>query len=1085
MIQFFLTRPVFACVASIIVFIAGLVALPALPIAQYPQVAPPQVSVTSLYIGANAAAVESAVTTPLEEAINGVQGMRYMTSTSSNDGTSTITVTFNLDRNVDVAQADVQNAVLSATGHLPAVVQQTGVTVKKTSSANLLAVGMLTDGRMSEGALSDYTEHQVIDTLKRVPGVADIRTFGMRRYAMRLWLDPHRLMAQNLTASDVVTALQSQNQQVASGAVGAPPTTGNQLYQVELNAQGRLTTPAQFANIIVKTTADGGYVRVSDVGHVQLGAEDYSTAAHWDRQNSVGFVVVQQTDANALDLSIQIRAALDKMSKTFPPGVSYVIPFDATLFVRESIKEVAMTLAFAILLVVLVIYAFIQDWKMALVPMITIPVSLVGTLALMKLLGFSINTLSLFGLTLATGLVVDDAIVVIENIARFAQEKKMPPLAAASAAMREISGAVIATSLVLLAVFIPVAFFPGSTGLLYKQFAMTIACSIAISLFTALTLAPALSALLLRDEHAPTAPIFRLINWAITGLRRSYHGFLPALLRFRGPALVVFAIALAVTGFTYTRTPTSFIPDEDQGYLIVVLQTPSGTSSDYERRVSARLAQRIHDAVPESEGVFSLDGFGFTGNAPNRGVTFIPLKPWAERNGPSHTFQAILGRLYPIIASQPDAQVFAFNPPSVQGIGNFGGFQFQVVDQNNLGFATATPAVYKLIGAVNTDPHFAAAFTSFRDDSPQFDLAINREKTESLGVPFATLSQTLGVFEGSTYVNDFDFNNRAYRVYVQAEAPYRSALSGLGSMYVRSPQGGLIPLNTLMTESSTKVPTEITHFNLFRSFEIDGAPRPGIGSGDVIASMQHLADQVLPAGMGYAWYGLTRDQIDGGNFAALVFALGIVFVFLVLAAQYENFWDPLVILLSVPLALLGALWAIGLRHFPSDVFVQVGFVMLIGLASKNAILIVEFANQLRETGMGTIAAVARAAETRLRPIIMTSLAFIFGILPLVFATGAGSASRASLGTAVLGGMIVSTALNLVFVPVIYVAVTMLRERLAGRHEPAHDATSGNGNGAHGTPADGPRVIGWMEITDGDRREWKPVFETPVAEKGGI
>jgi HAE1 family hydrophobic/amphiphilic exporter-1 len=694
---------------------------------------------------------------------------------------------------------------------------------------------------------------------------------------------------------------------------------------------------------------------------------------------------------------------------------------------------------------VLVIYAFLQNAKMTLVPMITIPVSLIGTFALMKLLGFSINTLTLFGLTLATGLVVDDAIVVIENIARFVQDKHMSPFAAAQAAMHEISGAVIATSLVLLAVFVPVAFFPGSTGLLYKQFAMTIACSITISLFTALTLAPPLSALLLEHEKPATAPVFRFINWAITRLRASYHALLPKLFAFRGAVLGVFALALALTAFSYIHTPTAFIPDEDQGYLIVVLQTPIGTSADYEQRVSARLANRIREAVPEAEGVFALDGFGFTGSAPNRGVAFLPLRPWDERKGGAHTFQAILARLYPIIAQEPDAQVFAFNPPSVQGIGNFGGFQFQVLDQSDAGFAAAGNAAQALIGAVNADPHFAGAFTSFRDDAPQYNLTIDREKTEALGVPFGTIAQTLGVFEGSQYVNDFDLHERSYRVYVQADAPFRSDLSGLQSMYVRSPEGGLIPLSDLMTTSSVKVPTEITHFNLARSIEIDGAPRPGVGTGDMIAAMQKLAAEKLPRGMGYAWFGLTRDQIEGGNLAALVFGLGIVFVFLVLAAQYENFWDPFVILLSVPLALLGALWAIGLRGLPSDVFVQVGFVMLVGLASKNAILIVEFANQLRKTGMPAAAAVARAAETRLRPIIMTSLAFIFGILPLTWASGAGSASRNSLGTAVFGGMIVSTALNLLFVPVIYVVIASIRERLAGpstaRPTPAPTVTS--------------------------------------------
>ena len=1046
MIRFFLDRPVLAGVASLVILIGGLVALPTLPIAQYPKVAPPEITVHATYIGANAAAVESAVTTPLEEAINGVEDMRYMTSISSNDGTSTITVTFNLGRDLDAAQSDVQNAVLTATGRLPQTVQQTGVSVKKSSAAIILGIGILSDGRLSAGELSDYAEHHVIDTLKRVPGVADIEVFGMRRYAMRLWLDPRRLMAEGLTASDVITALQSQNQQVASGALGAPPTTGHQLYQVQLNARGRLTTPDEFAKIIVKRTPNGGYVRVSDIGRVELGAEDYSTAAHWNGKDCVGFAVVQAQNANALDVADKLRAAVDDMSKSFPAGVSYVIPFDATLFVRESIKEVAQTLGIAIVLVVLVIYVFLQNAKMTLVPMITIPVSLIGTFGLMKLLGFSINTLTLFGLTLATGLVVDDAIVVIENIARFVQEKQMAPKDAAVEAMREISGAVVATSLVLLAVFVPVAFFPGSTGLLYKQFAMTIACSIAISLFTALTLAPVLSALLLEREVPSNAPIFRFINWGIAELRRSYHALLPQLFRFRAAVLAAFAVALALTAFTYVKTPTSFIPDEDQGYLIVVLQTPIGTSTDYENRVAKRIAAQIQAAVPEAEGVFAIDGFGFTGSAPNRGVAFLPLKPWSERTGSTHTFQAILGRLYPILAQEPDAQVFAFNPPSVQGIGNFGGFQFQVLDQNDVGFKTATAAAGALLARVNTDPHFAGAFTSFRNDAPQIDLAIDREKAESLGVPFAALAQTLGVYEGSEYVNDFDFHDRSYRVYVQADAPFRSDVDGLSMMYTRSPEGGLIPLSALMSPTNVKVPTEITHFNLARSIELDGAPRPGVGSGDVIASMERLAKQTLPAGMSYAWFGLTRDQIEGGNLAALVFALGIVFVFLVLAAQYENFWDPFIILLSVPLALLGALWAIGLRGLPSDVFVQVGFVMLIGLASKNAILIVEFANQLRASGHGAIAAVARAAETRLRPIIMTSLAFIFGILPLTWASGAGSASRNSLGTAVFGGMVVSTALNLFFVPVIYVAVGALRERVGRRGTPPDAGDSIRPNG---------------------------------------
>ena len=1037
MISSFLRRPVLAGVASAVIMIAGLIAIPTLPIAQYPKVAPPEVSVTTNYIGANAQAVESAVTTPLEEAINGVPGLRYMTSTSSNDGTSTITVTFNLGRDLDAAQADVQNAVLSASGRLPDSVRQTGITVKKSSAAIILGVGILSDGRMPANELSDFAEHHVIDALKRVPGVEDVRIFGLRRYAMRVWIDPVRLQAEGLAVSDVISALQSQNQQVAAGAVGLPPTNGKQLYQVQLNATGRLTTPDQFNRIILKTNPGGGYIRLSDVGRAELGAEDYSSAAHWNGRDAVGFGVIQAQDANALDVASKVRATVEQLSKTFPPGVTYAIPFDATLFVRESIKEVVITLGIAIFLVVLVIYIFLQNWRMTLVPVITIPVSLIGTFALLKLLGFSINTLTLFGITLATGLVVDDAIVVIENIARFVQEKHMTPFAGALAAMKEITGAVVATSLVLLAVFVPVAFFPGSTGVLYKQFAITIACSISISLFTALTLAPSLSAMLLQREQPSNLPIFRAINGGINKLRSAYHALLPQLLQRRGPVLAVFAATLALTVLTYSRTPSAFIPDEDQGYLIVVLQAPPGTSVDYERRVSARIAKELQQAVPEAEGVFSVDGFGFTGSAPNRGIMFLPLKPWSERKGAGHDFRAILGRIYGVVGSETEAQVLAFNPPAVQGIGNFGGFQFQVLDENDLGYNRTFPATMALIGAANADPRLAAAFTTFRNDTPEFNLNVDRDKAEALNIPFSDVAQTLGTYLGSQYVNDFDFHNRSYRVYVQAENAYRNNLSGLDRMYVRSPENGFVPLTELLTPSRERVPTEITHFNLFRSIEIDGAPKPGVGSGEAIAAMDGAAAKTLPAGMNYAWFGLSLDQIEGGHLAALIFALGVVFVFLVLAAQYENFWDPFIILLSVPIAVLGALLAVGIRHFPSDVFVQVGLVMLIGLASKNAILIVEFANQLRAQGHDAVSAVRQAAETRLRPILMTSLAFIFGISPLVWATGAGSASRNSLGTAVFGGMIVSTVLNLVFVPVLYVAIYALRKRAGAAEMPIH------------------------------------------------
>ncbi len=1031
MISFFLRRPLLAGVASAIVLIAGLIAIPTLSVAQYPKVAPPEVSVTTNYIGANAQAVESAVTTPLEEAINGVPGLRYMSSTSSNDGTSSITATFTLGTDLNAAEADVQNAVLSATGNLPAAVKQVGVSVKKTSSAIILGVGIRSDGRVAPNELSDFAEHHVIDAIKRVPGVADVRIFGLRRYAMRLWLDPVRLQAENLAVSDVISALQSQNQEIAAGAVGAAPTSGHQRLQIQLNVDGRLKTPAEFDNLILKTTPDGSYVRLSDVGHAELGAEDYSNAADWNGQDTVGFGVIQAQDANAIQTAQNVRNTLDTLSKTFPPGVSYVIPFDATLFVRESIKEVVITLGFAILLVVLVIYAFLQNWRMTLIPVLTIPISLIGTFALLKALDFSINTLTLFGITLATGLVVDDAIVVIENIARFVQEKHLVPADAAVEGMKEITGAVVATSLVLLAVFIPVAFFPGSTGLLYKQFAITIACSIAISLFTALTLAPTLSALLFQHAHPPTSAVFRAINRAITWLRRNYHAMLGQLLTRRSLVLSVFGAILLLTGLTYARTPTSFIPDEDQGYLIVVLQAPVGTSVDYEHRVAAKVGQLILRSVPEVEGVFTAHGFGFTGSAPNRAIMFLPLKPWSERRGPGHDFHAILGRLYGIVGGITEAQVLPFNPPSVQGVGNVGGFQFQVLDVNDIGFQTSFAATMHLLGAANSDPRLAGAYTAFRNDLPEINLAIDRTKVESLHIPVSDVAETLSTMMGSQYVNDFTMKDRSYRVYVEADGPYRSSLEGLSHMYVRSPANGLVPLRDVLAPTNGTTATEITHFNLFRSIEVDGAPRAGVGSGDAIAAMDDAAKQTLPPGMSYAWSGLSLDQIEGGHLAGIIFGLGIIFVFLVLAAQYGNLWDPLVILLAVPVAVLGALWAIGIRHIGSDVFVQVGLVMLIGLASKNAILIVEFANQLRAQGLTAANAIRQAAEIRLRPILMTSLAFILGISPLVFATGAGSASRNSLGTAVFGGMVISTVLNLVFVPVLYLVIESIRERLRG------------------------------------------------------
>jgi len=1071
-IDFFLRRPIFAAVCSLIILTAGIVAIPTLPVAQYPKIAPPVITVSAQYLGADAASVEASVTTPLEEAINGVAGLRYITSSSNSDGSVAITATFNLDKDIEVAQADVQNAVLRATGVLPSEVQRTGVVVEKSSSAFILGIAMVSDNpRYDYGWLSNFTQINVLDAIKRVKGVGNVLVFGSRKYAMRVWLDPHKLAQNNLTAPEVVAALGSQNVQVAAGALGASPTSKDQASQIGLSASGRLTTPAQFRAIVLRSNPSGGAVRVGDVARVELGAEDYSTFTNWNGATTVGLGVTQLPDANALESAKAVRARLDELTKTFPPGVHYVIPFDPTLFVTESIKEVTITLLISIALVVLVIFLFLQNWRMTLIPLVTIPISLVGTFAFMKLLGFSINTLTLFGLTLATGLVVDDAIVVIENIARFVQEEKRGAYEGAAAAMREITGAVIATSLVLFAVFVPVAFFPGSTGLLYKQFALTIASSIAISLFVALTLTPALSALLL-SRPAGAAPRFlRPIERGISWVRALYGRVLPAIVKFRFAVLAVFVAALALTALTFEKTTSGFIPDEDQGYLVTMIQTPEGTSLEGERRFANRIAAIARANAPEIEGTFEIDGYNFFGPAPNHTLIFLPLRPWGERAGAGHTYASIIARLQPLYFGVPGGQAYIFNPPAIQGIGNFGGFQFEALDTANAGIPALTSSVYGMLGAANADPALSAVFTTFRDDSPRLHLEIDRQKVQALHVPIDQVFGALQAYFGSQYVNDFDFQNRSYRVYAEAAAPFRSRPENLSTAYVRSLDGGLTPLSSLVTATQVKAPPTITHYNLFRSIEIDGQPKPGVGSGDAIAAMQRVAQAHLPQGARYEWTGLTLDQIEGGSAAALIFGLGIFMVFLVLAAQYESFLDPLIILLAVPLAILGALWAVNVRHLPSDVFVQVGFVMLVGLASKNAILIVEFANQLQAAGHDAAGAVRQAARTRLRPILMTSFAFVFGIVPLVTATGAGSASRNSLGTALFGGMILSTMLNLVVVPVLYVIIEGLRGR-NNRHQVGY-APEDPGGGSGLRPAtvavasDGTLVV--VTGTNGDRR----------------
>jgi HAE1 family hydrophobic/amphiphilic exporter-1 len=1029
----FISRPILAGVCAAVILLAGALSIPSLPVAQYPNISPPTISVNSEYIGANAEAVESSVTNPLEEQINGAEGLRYLSSSSTADGASTITATFNLDRDPDKAQQDVQTRVNVAQGVLPAQVKQTGITVSKNTSTFVMAIAITSESKKYDSLfLSNYADRYVTQALKRVKGVGDVIIFGERKFAMRLWLDPQKLEAYGLTASDVTTALADQNVQVAAGQIGQAPAPPNQPYTLNVTVAGRLTTPAQFANIVVKS-GPGYLVRVSDVGRVDLGAEDYSTDLNFNGKTAIGIGVLQLQDANSLTVSKGVNDAMATLAQNFPSGVKYDVAFDATMFVHESINEVLKTLALAICLVVLVIFLFLQDWRTTLIPAVTIPVSLFGTFALLKLFNFSINTLTLFALTLATALVVDDAIVVIENIVRYIHEHKKDPKTATPLAMAEITSAVIATSLVLLAVFVPVAFFPGTTGELYKQFALTIAATISISAFTALTLAPALAAMMLENDEPKHGAFMRAVGAFITRVRAGYSRLLPAVQQHKVIVVVVFACLLGLTVFMFQIVPTGFVPDEDQGFLVVVAQGPPGTSLQYTDGIMAQ-AQAILRSEPEIVNIFSVSGFSFFGSGPNNGIMFASFKPWSERRAPNQSAQAVIADLGGKLFGITGASVFAFNPPAIQGAGNIGGFDLEVEDQANLGIPALAATAGKTMFLANTDmdayhrPKLTSVFTTFHADSPQIQLNVDRDAVEALGVKIGDVFDTLQILLGSDYVNDFNYRNKSYRVYVQADAPYRSRIDNLAQYSVKNASGSMVPLSSFISVQHTLGPPAIYHYNLFRSIEFNGSPGPGVSSGSAIIEMQNLMKQILPPGMSYEWTGTSLDQIEAGSATIVIFGLAVVFVFLVLAAQYESLVDPLIIIMAVPLAILGALTAVYLRGLQNDIFCQIGLVMLVGLASKNAILIVQFGNLLRAQGMPVAQAAIEAAKTRLRPILMTSFAFIFGIMPLVFASGAGQASRHSLGTAVVGGMLFSTLLNLFVIPVLYAIIAGWEDR---------------------------------------------------------
>jgi hydrophobic/amphiphilic exporter-1 (mainly G- bacteria), HAE1 family len=1063
-IEFFLKRPLFAGVLSFVVLLAGLICIPTLPISQYPTISPPTVTVTSQYPGADAESVVRSVTSPLEININGADGLQYMQSYSSANGTSTITCTFALGTDPTTDQTNVQHGVDLTLAQLPSAVQKNGVSVQKSSGNITIAVAMLsTSSSVSDVAVSNYADLNVIEELKRIPGVGQVEVLGDRTYGMRVWVDPHKLEANNISLDQVTNAIQQNNADVAPGSIGQPPTTGHQPFQIPIKVNGRLTSPDEFKQIVVAVQPNGGYVRLGDVASVELGAENYITSARYDGKTAVVLAIEGEPTANSLQISNNVRATMERLKAQFPPGYDYTIAFDTSDFVKASIKEVVVTLLIAILLVVIVIFLFLQNWHSVLIPSITIPVSLIGTFMMMKLLHFSINTLTLFGLTLATGLVVDDAIVVLENIVRHIVDDKVSNFEATKRAMNEIGGAVIATSLVLMSVFIPVAFLPGTTGLLFQQFALTIAASISISLFTALTLAPVLTYELVHGEEPTKNPFLIWFNKRLHALTSWYEALVPKLIGHTKIMLGIFLAGIVLLGLLFKITPQGFIPDEDQSLLYVIVSLPIQSSMDQTTAAVAKM-EKYMLSLPQVEAVTTGIGFGFANNSSNQATMFVQLKPLSERKGITSSAFYLQWQLYTEFQKMPGVKALPANPPAIPGLGSTGGFAIQIEDVNNLGLPTLNKVAGTILAKAQADPtlqqmRFPTIFTG-----PYISANFDRAKALAFGVSPQSFFNALNSTTGSSFVNFFNYGTRSYNVLVQAEASYRTVPQDLSRIYVANSAGAFMPVSQFLKIKTETANVAIMRFNEYNAMEIDGQNSSSGSSGGALNTMMKLAAPIsqggnLPFGMKYEWSGIALQQVQSGPATIAVFAMGLLFVFLVLVAQYESMSTPFVIMLAVPLALLGAIGAIFIRRLTeilsfiihskiaghpvpipitaSDIYAQIGYVMLIGLAAKNAILIVEFANQLREQGREAVDAVTHAAATRLRPILMTSIAFILGILPLAFAHGDGANSRISLGTAVLGGMIVSTVLNLAIVPVLYIVVVRLSERK--KKPPAHEA----------------------------------------------
>ncbi|MDQ6769899.1 MAG: efflux RND transporter permease subunit [Gemmatimonadota bacterium] len=1042
--RFFIDRPIFAVVLSFVILAAGLIAMRNLPISEYPEVTPPTITVSAIYPGANPTVLAQTVGTPLEDAINGVERMLYMTSSAAADGSFNLTVTFQIGTNVDLAQVQVQNRVAQALARLPEEVRALGVVTQKRSPDITMVVHLFSpDGRYDPVYLRNYALLNVRNELSRIPGAGQVIVFGAGDYAMRVWLDPNRVASHGLSAGDVVQAIREQNLQVAAGTVGAPPMNDPVAYQLTVNARGRLTDEKEFGNIIVKTGTVGEVTRLRDVARIELAAGTFGLRALLDNKAAVAIVVFQAPGSNALALSSNIRAKMADLKTRFPQGVEWSSVYDPTLFVRDSIREVILTLLAATLMVVIVVVLFLQTWRASIIPLAAVPISIVGTFAVMLGTGFSINTLSLFGLVLAIGIVVDDAIVVVENVERHIEEG-LTPLDASHRAMEEVSGPIIAIALVLCAVFVPVAFISGLTGQFYRQFALTIAFSTLISAFNSLTLSPALAAVLLRPrgapDDAPTRVMNRLLGWAFGPFNRffgrtsaRYGNVVQRVTRRSVLPLAVYGALVLLGLIGFSRVPKGFVPSQDKRYLVAIAQLPDAASLDRTEAVIRRMSE-IALKQPGVEHAVEFPGLSISSFGPksNAGVIFFGLKPFEERKAKDLKSGAILMALNQKFSAIQDGFVAVFPPPAVNGMGAIGGFKMMIEDKAGLGDSTLYATTQTLLGRAYQTPGLAGQFSSFQINVPQLFADVDRDKVKQLDIRLNDLFSTLQIYLGSEYVNDFNKFGRTYQVIAQADAPYRSSAENITQLKVRNARGEMVPLGSVLTMKQSYGPDQVTHYNGYPAADISGSAAPGVSAGSAVQMMERLATETLPNGIGFEWTELTYQQKLAGNTAILVFPLCILLVFLVLAAQYESWSLPLVIVLIVPMCLVSAIAGVWLTRGDNNVFTQIGLLVLVGLACKNAILIVEFARDLERQGRDRYTAALEAARIRLRPILMTSFAFIMGVVPLIVASGAGAEMRRVMGIAVFSGMLGVTFLGLLFTPLFYVLVRGLVERRTGK-----------------------------------------------------